>query len=187
MFSLACNLTKNDVKFFPFEISSKKGTCKQRGLFNHQNYIEKSTWKQQAFFDQQNYTEKSTWKRRGFFDHRNYFKKVRGTTRIFWSRNHIEKVREMTWKFAEIWSSTYRCNIEVEPTRFDGCVRWESFSTFWYSHKIIKSTSDIFSNFLYVGINSSIKSSVFPSCLKTADIRVSTRKGKETWKITIGL
>ena len=143
MFSLACNLTKNDVKFFPVEISSKKGTCKQRGLFDHQNYIEKSTWKQQAFFDQQNYTE--------------------------------------------IWSSTYRCNIEVEPTRFDGCVRWESFSTFWYSHKIIKSTSDIFSNFLYVGINSSIKSSVFPSCLKTADIRVSTRKGKETWKVTIGL
>ena len=165
MFSLAC------VKFFPVEISSKKGTCKQRGLFDHQNYIEKSTWKQQAFFDQQNYTEKSTWKRRGFFDHE------------ITSKKYVE----MTWKFAEIWSSTYRCNIEVEPTRFDGCVRWESFSTFWYSHKIIKSTSDIFSNFLYVGINSSIKSSVFPSCLKTADIRVSTRKGKETWKITIGL
>ena len=116
-------------------------------------------------------TSKNTWERRGFFDHE------------ITSKKYVE----MTWKFVEIWSSTYRCNIEVESTRFDGCVRWESFSTFWYSHKIIKSTSDIFSNFLYVGINSSIKSSVFPSCLKTADIRVSTRKGKETWKITIGL
>ena len=43
--------------------------------------------------------------------------------------------------------------------------------------KIIKSNSDIFSDFLYVSINSSIKSSLFPSCLKTADI---TPKGKET-------
>ena len=58
MFSLACNLTKNDVKFIPVEISSKKGTCEQRWFFDHQNYIEKSTWKQQAFFDQRNYTEK---------------------------------------------------------------------------------------------------------------------------------
>ena len=96
MFSLACNLTKNDVKFFPVEISSKKGTCKQRGLFDHQNYIEKSTWKQQAFFDQQNYTEKSTWKRRGFFDNRNYFKKVRGNDADFLiTKSH----RKSTWKW----------------------------------------------------------------------------------------
>ena len=36
--------------------------------------------------------------------------------------------------------------------------------------KIIKSKSGIFSDFLYVGINSSIKFSLLPSCLKTADI-----------------
>ena len=36
--------------------------------------------------------------------------------------------------------------------------------------KIIKSNSDVFSDFLYVSINSSIKSSLFPSYLKTANI-----------------
>ena len=36
--------------------------------------------------------------------------------------------------------------------------------------KITKSKSGIFSDFLYVGINSSIKFSLLPSCLKTADI-----------------
>ena len=36
--------------------------------------------------------------------------------------------------------------------------------------KMIKSKSGIFSDFLYVGINSSIKSSLFPSCRKTVDI-----------------
>ena len=36
--------------------------------------------------------------------------------------------------------------------------------------KFIKSNFEIFSNFLYVSINSSIKYSFFPSCLETADI-----------------
>ena len=42
MFSLAYNLSKNDVEFLPID---------QR---NNQN---KSTWKQREVFDQQNYTE----------------------------------------------------------------------------------------------------------------------------------
>ena len=53
--------------------------------------------------------------------------------------------------------------------------------------KIIKSNFDIFNDFLCVSINSSIKSSLFPSCLKTADIynkgkslHLSIRKGKKT-------
>ena len=45
--------------------------------------------------------------------------------------------------------------------------------------KIIKSNSDIFSDFLYVSINSSIKSSLFPSCLKTADTTPIYKKGKK--------
>ena len=45
--------------------------------------------------------------------------------------------------------------------------------------KIVKSNSDIFSDFLYVSINSSIKSSLFPSCFKTADIY---KKGKRDLK-----
>ena len=48
--------------------------------------------------------------------------------------------------------------------------------------KIIKSNSDIFSDFLYVSINSSIKSSLFPSCLKTADITPIYKKGKRNLK-----
>ena len=48
--------------------------------------------------------------------------------------------------------------------------------------KIIKSNSDIFSDFLYVSINSSIKSSLFPSCLKTADITPIYKKGKKDFK-----
>ena len=51
---------------------------KQRGFFDHRNYIEKSTWKQCGFFDQRNYIEKSTRKPRGFFDQRNHIEKVRG-------------------------------------------------------------------------------------------------------------
>ena len=60
MFSLACNLTKNDVEFLPVKISSKKlRASKQRGFFDHQNYVKKSKWKQRGFFDQRNYAQKA--------------------------------------------------------------------------------------------------------------------------------
>ena len=55
---------------------------KQRGFFDHRNYIEKSTWKHRGYFEQRNYTEKSTWKRRGFFDQRDYIEKVHEWRRI---------------------------------------------------------------------------------------------------------
>ena len=48
--------------------------------------------------------------------------------------------------------------------------------------KIIRSNSDIFSDFLYVSINSSIKSSLFPSCLKKVDITPIYKKGKRDLK-----
>ena len=48
--------------------------------------------------------------------------------------------------------------------------------------KIIKINSDIVSDFLYVNINSSIKSSLFPPCLKTADITPIYKKGKRDLK-----
>ena len=53
--------------------------------------------------------------------------------------------------------------------------------------KIIKSSSDIFSDFLYVSNNSSIKSSLFPTCLKTADITLIYKKGKRDLKDIIDL
>ena len=50
MFLLACNLTKNNVKF----LSVEKSTCKQRGFFDYQNYIKKGKWKQREFLDHPN-------------------------------------------------------------------------------------------------------------------------------------
>ena len=46
----------------------------------------------------------------------------------------------------------------------------------------MKSHSDIFSDFLCVIINSSIKSFSFPSCLKKVDITPSYKKGKRDLK-----
>ena len=116
---------------------------KQRGFFDHRNYIEKSTWKQREFFDQRNYTDKSTWKQRGFFDHRNDIEKstwkqrkffdhrnyirVRGSNVGFWtSKITSKKVRgndsEMTWKLVRFWSLTYWRNIDVKSTWIRGGV-----------------------------------------------------------------
>ena len=48
--------------------------------------------------------------------------------------------------------------------------------------KIIKENSDIFSNFICESINNSIKSSIFPSCLKHADITPLHKKCNESLK-----
>ena len=45
--------------------------------------------------------------------------------------------------------------------------------------KTIKETIGIFSEFLWKSINSSIKSSTFPSCLKSADVTPLHKKGKK--------
>ena len=44
-------------------------------------------------------------------------KKVRGNdVDLSISKVISKKHLEMTWKFVEIWSSTYRCDIDVEST-----------------------------------------------------------------------
>ena len=48
--------------------------------------------------------------------------------------------------------------------------------------KIIKENVDIFAEFLWKSINSSIKSSTFPSCLKLADVTPLHKKGKKNEK-----
>ena len=48
--------------------------------------------------------------------------------------------------------------------------------------KIIKENVDIFAEFLWKSINSSIKSSTFPSCLKLADVTPLHKKGKKDKK-----
>ena len=53
--------------------------------------------------------------------------------------------------------------------------------------KNMKENDDIFAEFLWKSINSSIKSSTFPSCLKSADVTPLNKKGKKTKKITTDL
>ena len=48
--------------------------------------------------------------------------------------------------------------------------------------KIIKENVDIFAEFLWKSINSSIKSSTFPACLKSADVIPLHKKGKKDKK-----
>ena len=48
--------------------------------------------------------------------------------------------------------------------------------------KIIKENVDIFAEFLWKSINSSIKSFTFPSCLKLADVTPLHKKGKKDKK-----
>ena len=53
--------------------------------------------------------------------------------------------------------------------------------------KIIRENVDIFAEFLWKIINSSIKSSTFLSCLKSADVTPLHKKEKKTKKITTDL
>ena len=48
--------------------------------------------------------------------------------------------------------------------------------------KIIKGNSDIFSNFISESINNSIKSSIFPSCLKHVDVTPLHKKCNKSLK-----
>ena len=48
--------------------------------------------------------------------------------------------------------------------------------------KIIKENSDIFSSFICESINNSIKSSIFPSCLKHADVTPLHKKCSKSLK-----
>ena len=85
-----------------------------------------------GFFDQKSYIEESTWKRREFSIIEITLKKVRGKN-VDFSTSDItpkkvpgndmdfstieitsKKYMEMTWKFIEISSLTYRHNIDVE-------------------------------------------------------------------------
>ena len=94
-------------------------------FFDHQNYVKKSTWNQRGFFDQRNHTEKvreiTSKKVRvngvDFQTSEITLKEVRGYNVNFSiSKITSKKYVEITWKFAEIWSSTYRYNIDVAST-----------------------------------------------------------------------
>ena len=109
MFSLACNLTKNDVRFLPIVIPSKKVRA---------NNVNFSTIKITLKKVCGNNVDFSTIEIKS--------KKVRGKNMdISISEITSKKYVEMTWKFVEIWSSAYRRNIGVDSTF---CARWDSFA-----------------------------------------------------------
>ena len=109
MFSLACNLTKNDVRFLPIVIPSKKVRA---------NNVNFSTIKITLKKVCGNNVDFSTIEIKS--------KKVRGkNVDISISEIISKKYVEMTWKLVEIWSSAYRRNIGVDSTF---CARWDSFA-----------------------------------------------------------
>ena len=117
MFSLACNLFKNDVEFLPVEISSKN----VRGNNVDFSPIEITSKKVPGKNMDISTSEITPKKGRGndldFSISKITSKKVRGND-VNFSISEItsKKYVKMTWKLVEIWSSTYQCNIDVEST-----------------------------------------------------------------------
>ena len=145
MFSLACNLTKNDVEFLPVKISSKKlRASKQRGFSDHQNYVKKSKWKQRGFFDQRNYIEKSAWKERGFFHQRNYAQKARRNRDVTLFTNVILKTshylhmnvlneRILKWAYLSFYHKWFSRYLHLKFDKEVICLR--KISPLWNSRK----------------------------------------------------
>ena len=105
MFSLTCILTKNDVEFLPIEISTREIILEiVRGnnvVFWNIEITSKKVRENDVDFSISEIT----------------LKKVRGNDVEFLiSEITSKKYVEMTWKFVEICSSAYRCNIGVEST-----------------------------------------------------------------------
>ena len=90
----------NNLDFLAIEITSKK----VRGNNVH-------------FSTSEITPKKNKWKQHGFSTREITSKKVRGNE-VHFSISEItsKKYVEMTWKLVEIWSSTYRRNIDVEAT-----------------------------------------------------------------------
>ena len=100
-FSLAYNLPKTMPNLCP----------------SHQKYVKKSKLKQRAYFDHRNSQIKIRGNNMDFSTIEMTSTKVRGNNVDFLiSEITSKKNAEMTWKFVEIWSSTYRRNTHVEST-----------------------------------------------------------------------
>ena len=116
MFSLACNLTKDEVEFLPIEILLKKVRANTLDFSIIKLYRKKVSGNN-VDFSTNDITSKKVHGERGFFDEQNYIAKVRGNQMDFLiSEITLKKYMEMMWKFFKIWSLTYRCNIDVEST-----------------------------------------------------------------------
>ena len=115
MFSLACNLTKNDVRFLPVKISSKK--------YVQVEFLTRETTSKKVRGSNLDHStsEIKTKELRGnnvvFSVIEITPKKLRGNDMDFSiSKITSKKYVEMTWKFVKIWFSTYQHNIHVVST-----------------------------------------------------------------------
>ena len=84
------------------------------------------------------------------------------------NRNGIFSFREMSFKEIET---------EIRLLKLNKASQYSDIS-----NKIIKENSDTFSNFICESINNSIKSSIFPSCLKHDDVTPLHRKCDKSLK-----
>ena len=84
------------------------------------------------------------------------------------NRNGIFSFREVSFKEIET---------EIRLLKLNKASQYSDIPT-----KIIKENSDIFSNFISESINNSIKSSIFPSCLKHADVTPLHKKFNKSLK-----
>ena len=133
MFSLAFKLPKA-MSSFAHQNCLENSKQKQRGYFDQRNYIKqvlgnnldflaieitsKKVRGNNVHFSTSEITpKKNKWKQHGFSTREITSKKVRGNE-VHFSISEItsKKYVEMTWKLVEIWSSTYRRNIDVEAT-----------------------------------------------------------------------
>ena len=134
MFSLACNLTKNDVEFLPIEISSKKLRANNVDLLtikitskkvrgNNVDFLtieitSKKVRGKNVNISNSEITPKKVRKNNADFSNIKITSKKVGGNNVNFSIREItsKKYEEMTWKFVKTWSSTYRRNIDVEST-----------------------------------------------------------------------
>ena len=84
------------------------------------------------------------------------------------NRNGIFSFREVSFKEIET---------EIRLLKLNKASQYSDIPT-----KIIMENSDIFSNFICESINNSIKSSIFPSCLKYADVTPLHKKCNKSLK-----
>ena len=84
------------------------------------------------------------------------------------NRNSIFSFREVSFQYIET---------EIRLLKLNEASQYSDIPT-----KIIKENSDIFSSFICESINNSIKSSIFPSCLKHADVTPLHKKCNKSLK-----
>ena len=90
---------------------------KQRAFFGHRNIIEKKSGKNVDFSTIEITSRRISGNNVDFSTSEITLKKIRGNDVDFpISEITLKKYVKMTWKFVEIWSSTYRRNIDVELT-----------------------------------------------------------------------